>query len=228
MSDTPLIRAQDITKIYKMGDSEYHALKGVSFEVQQGEFIAIVGESGSGKSTIMHIIGLLSTPSSGKVWLNGKDVSSLTPDEAASLRNQYIGFIFQSFFLLPKLDAMANVGLPLQYRGMSKHDIMEKSEAALARVGMSDYSHHKPTELSGGQQQRVAIARAIVGQPRLLFGDEPTGALDSHTSSDVMALLKELNQKDHTTIIMVTHDRALAEQCPRQIEVKDGLLAANS
>ena len=207
-----------------MGDSVYQALNGISFAINQGDLTAIVGESGSGKSTTMHIIGLLDRPSSGEYHLNGELVSDLTPDQMAALRNDYIGFIFQGFFLLPKFNAIQNVALPLLYRDMDKKQANERALAVLEQVGMADYAHHKPNELSGGQQQRVAIARALVGKPKLILADEPTGALDTATSKTVMNLLETLNVKHGVTTIIVTHDMNVANQCRKRIRIKDGLI----
>jgi len=218
-----VIELIDITKTYRMGASEFQALKGISFRVEKGELVSIVGPSGSGKSTTMHIIGLLDRPTSGKYIINDQDASNLSRSEQATMRNKFIGFIFQSFFLLNKLSSIENVGLPLYYRGVSSHsEIRDRSMEMLKKVDMEKYATHKPNELSGGQRQRVAIARALVGEPELVLADEPTGALDSKTSQQVMDLLKHLSQG--TTVIIITHDLGVAKQCPRVMRIADGLI----
>ncbi|MDF1655640.1 MAG: ABC transporter ATP-binding protein [Coxiellaceae bacterium] len=217
-----MIQFENVIKRYQMGDTVFEALRGVSFNIDQGEAVAIVGPSGSGKSTTMHIIGLLDKPTEGRYILHGKDVSSLSSDRLAELRNKEIGFVFQSFFLLPKYDALHNVALPLSYRGIAKKEREERAMTCLARVGMDKFHHHKPTELSGGQQQRVAIARALVGEPSLILADEPTGALDTKTSQEVMQLLFDLNKNENRTVVMITHDTDIAHQFPRNIQIRDG------
>ena len=224
MSSHALIELKDVTKSYQMGDSVYQALHGISLDIKQGELVAIIGESGSGKSTTMHTIGLLDRPTTGTYYLNGQLASELTPDEMAVLRNDYIGFIFQGFFLLPKFSAIQNVMLPLLYRDMDKHQAREQALKVLGHVEMAEYAEHKPNELSGGQQQRVAIARALVGKPKLILADEPTGALDTATSKTVMNLLETLNVRHGVTVVIVTHDMKVAAQCRRQIRLKDGLI----
>lgn len=219
-----VIRLEDIYKTYKMGKQHQTVLHGVSLEVAQGEMVALMGASGSGKSTIMNIIGLLDRPSKGNYFLNEKDVSTLSDNEMAVIRNQTIGFVFQQFLLLSKLTAEANVAMPLQYRGESKKIIKEKVMAMLEKVGMADRAHHKPTELSGGQQQRVAIARALIGDPSIVLADEPTGALDSKTTDDVMNLFTELNQQEGRTIFIITHNPEIGADCQRQINIRDGVI----
>lgn len=217
-----VIQFLDITKSYQMGSNEFQVLKGVSFDIYKKDFVGIVGPSGSGKSTIMNLIGLLDTANSGKYILNGQDVTSLSSSERATLRNRYIGFIFQSFFLLPRLSAIQNVMLPLMYRGVDRKIAHDKAINMLKKVSMDHRANHRPSELSGGQQQRVAIARALVGDPTLILADEPTGALDQKTGSDVLNLLKQLNHDEGATVVIITHDVALANQCHRKIPVVDG------
>lgn len=206
-----------------MGKYDFQALHGVSFEIDKNELVAIVGPSGSGKTTTMHLMGLLSSPTSGEYYLNGEPTSDFSRSKQAFYRNHKIGFIFQQFFLLPKLNALDNVGLPLMYRGVGVHERNERSYAILDKVGMKKYAKHHPNELSGGQQQRVAIARALVGDPEIILADEPTGALDTKTSGIVMDLLKSFN--DQSTIVVITHDLGVAAQCPRRIHVLDGNIA---
>ncbi len=217
-----MIRFDHVTKTYCMGDSVFEALHGVSFTIEKGEMVAIVGPSGSGKSTTMHIVGLLDKPTSGNYYLHDKNIQDYTRDQLADLRNQEIGFIFQSFMLLPRYDALHNVGMPLAYRGVGRAERDKRALKALAKVGMEQFHHHKPAELSGGQQQRVAIARALVGEPSLILADEPTGALDSKTSEEVMSILFNLNKEEHRTIVIITHDNEIAAQLPRNILIRDG------
>lgn len=219
-----MIELRQVTKIYNMGDSQYAALKGISFKVEAGELVAIVGSSGSGKTTTMNIIGLLDRPTTGQYYLNKEEVSTISKNKQATLRNRSIGFIFQSFFLLPRLNAVQNVGLPLTYRDMSAKAIKEQSQAMLEKVGVGSLSHHKPNELSGGQQQRVAIARALVGSPKIILADEPTGSLDSKTGLDILNLLTELNRTEKTTVVIISHDEKIAKQCDRIIKLHDGLI----
>lgn len=216
-----LIEASGLNKIYRMGDSEVRALNGVSLEIQEGEFVAIMGASGSGKSTLMNILGCLDQPSSGQYRLAGEAVHELTPDQLASIRNRRIGFVFQQFNLLPRTSAAENVELPLVYAGIHPAQRRERALTALATVGLSDRAHHTPAELSGGQQQRVAIARALVNQPQLILADEPTGALDSKTSDDIMHLLATLNQQG-MTVIIVTHEADIAAWAQRKLLFRDG------
>ena len=218
-----IISTKDIKKSYKVGPQNVHALKGINLSVEKGEFISIMGPSGSGKSTLMNIIGCLDTPTSGNYLLNNKQVSSLTDDELAKIRNNEIGFVFQSFHLLPRNSAFENVMLPLRYAGIKKDEAVTLSNKALDQVGLSDRADHSPSELSGGQQQRVAIARALVNKPSILFADEPTGNLDSKTGNDVMALFKQLNSEGQT-IILITHEESIAQQSNRIITIMDGLI----
>ncbi len=210
-----------------MGKEIYVALKGINLSIASGELATIIGSSGSGKTTTMNILGLLDRPSTGKYLLEGTDTSTFTMDQLADLRNEKIGFIFQSFFLLPRLTALQNVMLPLAYRRhhpTGEHRDKNRARAILARVGMSKYITHRPFELSGGQQQRVAIARALVGDPRIVLADEPTGALDAKNSHDVLELLNELNQTEGSTIIIITHDPEVAKKSNRVIKIYDGLI----
>ncbi len=217
----PLIDIRNISKVYMMGKVELKALNNVSIKVFPKEFTAIVGPSGSGKSTLMNIIGCLDVPTSGQYYLDGKEVSQLNDDQLAEIRNNFIGFIFQGFNLLPKLTALENVELPLIYQGKCKKERYEKSLEALERVKLKDRIHHKPTELSGGQQQRVAIARALAGGPQLILADEPTGNLDSKSGTEVMDMMKELHNQGNT-IIMITHDNEIAVHAQRLIRISDG------
>ena len=224
-----MIKLDNVTKLYQMGETVYPALKGISFEIKQKELVAIVGPSGSGKTTTMDILGLLDKPTSGKYYLEGIDTSEYTGDKLAALRNLRLGFIFQLYFLLPRLTALQNVMLPLTYRhdeNISTTEMENRAKAMLAEVGMENHFDHKPMELSGGQQQRVAIARALIGKPSIILADEPTGALDSQTSQDIMNLLKSQVQKTGTTVVIVTHSAELAQQCDRQIHIRDGLILA--
>lgn len=198
-------------------------LKGIDFEVREGELVALMGPSGSGKSTLMNLIGLLDRPTSGAYFLQDLEVSKLDKDALARLRNEQIGFVFQQFFLLPRLNALQNVCLPLSYRGVEKKDATQCAMDKLKRVGMADYWHHLPSELSGGQQQRVAIARALITEPTLILADEPTGALDSKTGDEVMSILTALNREQGATILIVTHDQDIANQCQRTVHLKDGV-----
>lgn len=218
---THLIELDDIHKIYQMGDTQVRANDGISFTVEHGEMVAIVGKSGSGKSTIMNIIGALDVPTSGNYYLNGIDVSQMSDDELAVIRNKQIGFIFQQYNLLPKMNLLRNVELPLLYAGVGDYERKERAMASLNRVGLGDKWKNLPNQLSGGQQQRVSIARALVGNPSLILADEPTGALDSRTSRDVLDFLKELNDEGNT-IIIITHDNSIALEAKRIIKIHDG------
>jgi putative ABC transport system ATP-binding protein len=217
-----VIVAQSLIKTYALGGNVVRALDDVSFEIASGEMVAIRGPSGSGKSTLMHIIGCLDTPDSGSYVLGGDDVSKLAKDKLAEVRNQHIGFVFQTFNLLPRMSALENVELPIHYAG--RKDAKERAEEALRVVGLGDRMEHEPNQLSGGQRQRVAIARAIVTSPKILLADEPTGALDSKTGEEILALFKSLNEQGRT-IIIVTHDAAIAKHCKREIYLRDGKLA---
>jgi putative ABC transport system ATP-binding protein len=219
----PLIQIEDITKVYQMGSELVNALRGVSLSIDASEYVAIMGASGSGKSTLMHIIGCLDRPTQGKYILAGKSVEHLSDDELAGVRNETIGFIFQQFNLLPQMTAMGNVMLPLTYAGVLKEERMTRAKELLTRVNLSDRLNHKPTELSGGQQQRVSIARALANQPKLLLADEPTGALDSQTAAEFMALIDQLVDQG-MTVIVVTHDPETASHAQRLIRIKDGLI----
>ena len=217
----PLIRVKNMYKIYNPGENEVRALDDVSLEINQGEFIAIVGHSGSGKSTFMNMLGCLDTPDSGEYFLDGKDVANLSDNELSDIRNHKIGFIFQGFNLIPNLDALGNVELPLIYRGLGKQQRKEIAGEALSKVGLENRMDHRPNQLSGGQQQRVAVARAIAAQPPIILADEPTGNLDSKNGQEVMNLLNELN-KEGTTIVMVTHSQHDAGYASRIINLFDG------
>jgi putative ABC transport system ATP-binding protein len=215
---------QNITKVYQTGESEFHALKGVNVQLRRGEMLAIVGSSGSGKSTLMNIMGFLDHCTTGNYIFSGENVSRLSDQELAATRNQKIGFVFQSFFLLPRLNALQNVMLPLFYREEPTSRAKDKALAILEKVGMEKFITHKPNQLSGGQQQRVAIARALVGDPDVIFADEPTGSLDSTTGKEVMDLFLHLNQKEDRTIVVVTHDKEVSHLCQRIVTLKDGLV----
>ena len=220
----PLIRVKNMYKIYNPGENEVRALDDVSLEINQGEFIAIVGHSGSGKSTFMNMLGCLDTPDSGEYFLDGKDVANLSDNELSDIRNHKIGFIFQQFQLLPRLDALKNVELPLIYAGVPPRERTRRAEEMLVRVGLKDRMHHYQNQLSGGQQQRVAIARALATNPTLLLADEPTGALDQATGEQVMALFRELNDEGRT-IVMITHDLKIARHASRIVNILDGVLS---
>jgi putative ABC transport system ATP-binding protein len=221
-----LIRLQNISRLYQMGAETIHALRDVSLEIERGEYVAIMGPSGSGKSTLMNLIGCLDSPSSGKYELNGTDVSEMDDNALAEVRNREIGFVFQTFNLLPRSHALHNVELPLIYASMEVTERRERAREALAQVGLADRMHHRPNELSGGQRQRVAVARALVNQPSILLADEPTGNLDSKTGFEIMALFEELSRKGHT-IILVTHEEEIALHARRIIRIRDGLVAAD-
>jgi putative ABC transport system ATP-binding protein len=218
-----VIEARGLTKVYKMGEVEVQALSGASLKIKRGELVAIMGPSGSGKSTIMNILGCLDRPTSGEYMLDGESAESLSDDQLASIRNRKVGFVFQSFNLLPRQTALFNVELPLRYAGLTEGR-RERARAALEAVGLGDRINHRPTELSGGQQQRVAIARAIVNQPAIIMADEPTGNLDSKVGREIMALLVNLNRERGTTVIIVTHDPTIGEQTERIIHIRDGVV----
>ena len=217
----PLIELKDIYKIYRMGDEEVRANDGITLNIYKGEFVAIVGKSGSGKSTLMNIIGALDVPTDGSYYLGGEDVSDMTDDQLAAIRNRMIGFIFQQYNLLPKLNLLENVELPLLYAEVGKEERHDRAMASLERVGLKEKWRNMPNQLSGGQQQRVSIARALAGDPSLILADEPTGALDSRTSREVLDFLKQLNAEGNT-IVMITHDNSIAVEAKRVVRIHDG------
>ena len=223
MAEYPVIQTANLKKIYKMGDVEVHALDGVSFKIFKGEVVSIRGPSGSGKSTLMNLLGCLDRPSSGRYVLDGEEVSMLDDDQLADIRNRKVGFVFQSFNLLARQTALANVELPMRYAGVIA-DRKDRAKKALESVGLGDRVFHRPTELSGGQQQRVAVARALVNDPAILMADEPTGNLDSKSGKEIMELLMNLNRDRGTTLIIVTHDPNIAAQTQRVIRLRDGLI----
>ena len=223
---TTVVEMKNVAKYFGEGSSKVKALDGVDLTIQEGEFVAIVGPSGSGKSTMMNLIGCLARPTSGKVKFAGEDLSKLNDKKLTSLRNLAIGFVFQSFFLLPKTDALDNVATPLFYRGISAKEARKKAMQMLSKLGLADRHSHQSTELSGGQQQRVAIARALVTEPSLILADEPTGALDSNTGKQVMDLFQELN-KEGKTIVLITHDLDVASKAKRRITLKDGKIISD-
>lgn len=225
-SADPVISMSEITRTFRTGTTEVHALRGVSLQVMPGELMAIVGPSGSGKSTLMNLLGCLDSPTSGRYELNGEDVSRMSDDRLAGIRNRYIGFVFQSYNLLTRIDALENVMLPLNYSGTrgGRH----LAEQALERVGLAHRAAHRPPELSGGEQQRVGIARALVRSPRLILADEPTGNLDTQSSESIMRLLRDLNRQDGVTIILVTHDQEIASTADRVLSIRDGLVESDA
>ena len=226
VSSGVVIKTEALAKVYEMGAEQVHALRGVDLEIRKGEYVAIMGPSGSGKSTLMNLIGCLDSPSSGRYWLAGRLVSDLDDDELAYIRNKEIGFVFQTFNLLPRATALHNVELPLIYNGTPAEERIEKAKKALERVDLMDRMNHKPNELSGGQRQRVAIARALVNSPSIVLADEPTGNLDSKTGEEIMALFENLYRQGNT-IILVTHEHDIAQHAHRIIHIRDGKIASD-
>jgi putative ABC transport system ATP-binding protein len=222
MPEKALIQIENVTKTYDAGENEVHALRGIDVAIAKGEFVAITGPSGSGKSTLMHILGCLDSPTQGKYWLDGDDVAMLSSRSLAKIRNQKIGFVFQTFNLLPRATILKNVELPLLYAGISREQRRERAMAALERLGLGNRSKHRPNELSGGQRQRVAIARALVNNPSLVLADEPTGNLDQKTGSEIIDIFQDLAGEE--TIVLVTHDPVIAERTGRRIRIVDGLV----
>ena len=223
----PLIAIDDVHKVYEMGGSRVRALDGVSLSVEPGEYLAVMGPSGSGKSTLMNVIGCLDTPSSGSYRLKGREIATLDDDELAAIRNSEIGFVFQTFNLLPRTDAEGNVELPLVYSGLSRAERAERARQALEAVGLSDRARHRPNELSGGQRQRVAIARALVNRPSILLADEPTGNLDSRTGAEILELFDDLHRSGNT-IVLVTHEEELARRAARVVRLRDGKIVSDA
>ena len=223
MSNT-VVRLDNVVKTYSMGESEVHALRGISFAIEQGEFLSIMGPSGSGKSTCMNMIGCLDRPTSGIVEINGKETAKMTEKELALLRNQTVGFVFQQYHLIGSMNVLENVMLPLKYQKVEKSERVERAKQALEAVGLGERIKHRPHELSGGQKQRVAIARAMITKPKILLADEPTGALDSTTGKQVMEMFSKINQEQGTTVIIVTHDPGIGASTERCIKILDGQL----
>ena len=221
---TAMITIKDMTKVYKMGDIEVHALRGVNVTINKGEFVAIMGPSGSGKSTLMNMIGCLDTPTTGRYALDGIEVASLNDNQLSSVRARKLGFVFQQYMLLPRQTALANVEMPMVYRGIPAAERKQRAALALEIVGMGNRMDHRPNELSGGQQQRVAIARALAGSPAVILADEPTGALDSKTSEEIMHMLTKLNREQQLTIIIVTHEADVAAYADRILTIRDGII----
>lgn len=226
--NSELIRIRDLRKVYKMGDIEVEALRGINLTIQRGEFIAVTGSSGSGKSTFMNILGCLDRPTSGEYFLEGQDVSVLSSDEWAHIRNRKIGFVFQGFNLLHRTSAVENVELPMMYNGFQAKERRQRALEVLKLVGLAERSHHLPNQLSGGQQQRVAVARALVNRPALILADEPTGNLDTKTSIEIMELFQNLNRKEGITVVLVTHEPDIAGYAERQIVFRDGLIISDT
>ena len=222
-----MIQVKDVHKSYDLGETFVHALRGVSFSIEEGEFVSIMGPSGSGKSTLMNIVGCLDTPSEGTYLLNDRNVGNLDEEQLAGIRNEQIGFVFQKFQLLPRSSALENVALPLKYASVKQSERLIRAEEVLNKVGLTNRLTHKPTELSGGEQQRVAIARALVNSPSILFADEPTGNLDSKTGNQVLEIFKDLNKRGQT-IVVITHEREVAKQSQRTITIKDGEIGSDS
>lgn len=226
MPDLEFIELRDLRKTYRLGELDLPVLRGISQQVARSEFVALMGASGSGKTTLMNIMGCLDHPTSGEYWLDGREISGLTPTERARLRNRMIGFVFQSFNLLPRMTAFENVLMPLMYcrDNLSEEEMARRAVALLEKVGLEGRLHHRPSQLSGGEQQRVAIARSLINHPQLLFADEPTGNLDSRTSEELLQTFQQLNQVDRITLVMVTHDPGVAQHAQRIIRIKDGLI----
>ncbi|MCU0423583.1 MAG: ABC transporter ATP-binding protein [Bacteroidia bacterium] len=225
--DSSVISLEQIKRYFKIGDVEVQALRGIDLTINRGEYVALMGPSGSGKSTLMNILGCLDTPSKGKYFLNGTNVSELDDDELATIRNKEIGFVFQTFNLLSRSTALDNVALPLVYAGFKKSERIQMAENALASVGLADRMHHKPNELSGGQRQRVAIARALINTPSIILADEPTGNLDTKTSYEIMELMEEIHKKGNT-VIVVTHEEDIAKRAKRIIRLRDGVVEGDT
>jgi putative ABC transport system ATP-binding protein len=223
-----VVDAKDLTKVYVMGDVEVHALRGLSLQIERGEVLSIMGPSGSGKSTLMNTLGCLDRPTSGEYYLDGESVADLNDDQLADIRNRKVGFVFQSFNLLPRATALSNVELPLRYSAISGKERRERARAALESVGLGDRIHHRPSELSGGQQQRVAIARALINNPAIVMADEPTGNLDTKSGDEIMNVLLKLNKEIDTTLIIVTHDPEVAEQTNRIVTIRDGVVVEDT
>jgi putative ABC transport system ATP-binding protein len=221
-----IIEIKQITKVYEMGEEKLYALSGVDLIIEKNEYVAIMGPSGSGKSTLMNIIGCLDTPTSGEYFLNGKDVHEMDDDELAEIRNKEIGFVFQTFNLLARSNALHNVELPLVYSGVSRSDRIKRAEIALTNVGLADRMTHKPNELSGGQRQRVSVARALINNPSIILADEPTGNLDTKTGEEIMELFRDLNEKGNT-IIIVTHEEDIARHANRIVKIRDGMIESD-
>lgn len=217
----PIIAVQGLTKTYTMGTTKVHALRGIDLEIQANEYLALMGPSGSGKSTLMNLLGCLDTPTEGEYWLNNINVSTMVDDDLAEVRNKEIGFVFQTFNLLPRLSALENVALPLVYAGQSKSARLDRAREVLTEVGLGDRVDHKPNELSGGQRQRVAIARALVNNPSIILADEPTGNLDTKTSIEIMGIFERIHEMGNT-VILVTHEPDIAEHCHRMVRLRDG------
>ena len=227
MSDF-VVDAKDLKKVYVMGDVEVHALRGLSIQIERGEVLSIMGPSGSGKSTLMNTLGCLDRPTSGEYYLDGEPVAEMNDDQLADVRNRKVGFVFQSFNLLPRATALSNVELPLRYSAVSGKERRERAKAALETVGLGDRIYHRPSELSGGQQQRVAIARALINNPAIVMADEPTGNLDTKSGDEIMDVLLKLNQEMGTTLIIVTHDPEVAEQTKRIVTIRDGVVVEDT